>query len=142
MLKKLTKLVTNNFGLKVAALFFSVVLWLVVVNIDDPTQAKNFTTSITIINSDYMTQQGKYFEAKDSNLQVTFKVSTVRSVMKNLSNTDFRAVADMENVEQVDGVYRVPIEITATRYASAVNFQGKTVYGSKCRRSDAVTVFY
>ena len=30
MLKKLTKLVTNNFGLKVAALFFSVVLWLVV----------------------------------------------------------------------------------------------------------------
>ena len=74
MLKKLTKLVTNNFGLKVAALFFSVVLWLVVVNIDDPTQVKNFTTSITIINSDYMTQQGKYFEAKDSNLQVTFKV--------------------------------------------------------------------
>ena len=128
MLKKLTKLVTNNFGLKVAALFFSVVLWLVVVNIDDPTQAKNFTTSITITNSDYMTQQGKYFEAKDSNLQVTFKVSTVRSVMKNLSNTDFRAVADMENVEQVDGVYRVPIEITATRYASAVNFQGKTQY--------------
>ena len=48
MLKKLTKLVTNNFGLKVAALFFSVELWLVVVNIDDPTQAKNFTTSITI----------------------------------------------------------------------------------------------
>ena len=128
MLKKLTKLVTNNFGLKVAALFFSVVLWLVVVNIDDPTQAKNFTTSITITNSDYMTQQGKYFEAKDSNLQVTFKVSTVRSVMKNLSNTDFRAVADMENVEQVDGVYRVPIEITATRYASAVNFQGKIQY--------------
>ena len=101
MLKKLTKLVTNNFGLKVAALFFSVVLWLVVVNIDDPTQAKNFTTSITITNSDYMTQQGKYFEAKDSNLQVTFKVSTVRSVMKNLSNTDFRAVADMENVDKL-----------------------------------------
>lgn len=128
MLKKLTKLVTNNFGLKVAALFFSVVLWLVVVNIDDPTQAKSFTTSITVTNADYMTQQGKYFEAKDSNLQVTFKVSTVRSVMKNLSNTDFRAVADMENIEQVDGVYRVPIEITATRYASAVNFQGKTQY--------------
>lgn len=59
MLKKLTKLVTNNFGLKVAALFFSVVLWLVVVNIDDPTQAKNFTTSITITNSDYMTQDGQ-----------------------------------------------------------------------------------
>ena len=30
--------------------------------------------------------------------------------------------------DRVDGVYRVPIEITATRYASAVNFQGKTQY--------------
>lgn len=128
MLKKLTKLVTNNFGLKIIALLFAFALWLVVVNIDDPTQTQNFTASINIENADYMTQQGQYFEAKDSNMTVTFKVSAKRSVMRNLSNTDFRATADMENIEEVDGVYRVPLDITATRYAGSINFEGKTRY--------------
>ena len=50
MLKKLTKLVINNFGLKLMALLFAVVLWLVVVNIYDPTQTKTFTTSVSIEN--------------------------------------------------------------------------------------------
>lgn len=128
MLKKLTKLVTNNFGLKIIALLFAIALWLVVVNIDDPTQTQSFTASINIENADYMSQQGQYFEVKDSNMTVTFKVSAKRSVMRNLSNTDFRATADMENIEEYDGVYRVPLDITATRYAGSINFEGKTKY--------------
>lgn len=128
MLKKLTKLVTNNFGLKIIALLSAVALWLVVVNIDDPTQTQSFTAAINVENADYMTQQGKYFEVKDSNMTVTFKVSAKRSVMRNLSNTDFRATADMENIEEYEGVYRVPLDITATRYAGSINFEGKTKY--------------
>lgn len=128
MLKKLIKLVTNNFGLKILAIFSAVVLWLVVVNIDDPNQTQSFTASISVENADYMTELGKYFEPQDSNMTVTFKVSAKRSVMRYLSNADFRATADMENIQEIEGVYRVPLDIVATRYASSVTFEGKTRY--------------
>ena len=36
MLQKFGKKVMNNFGLKILAVLFAVVLWIVVVNIDDP----------------------------------------------------------------------------------------------------------
>ena len=36
MLRKIVKTVASNFGLKVLAAVFAVILWLVVVNIDDP----------------------------------------------------------------------------------------------------------
>ena len=36
MLQKFGKRVMNNFGLKILAVLFAVVLWIVVVNIDDP----------------------------------------------------------------------------------------------------------
>lgn len=141
MLKKLTKLVTNNFALKVVALLFAIAMWLVVVSIDDPTQTRPFTAAISIENADYMQEQGRYFEPVNSDLTVTFKVSVSRSIMKNLSNTDFKAVADMENIEEVDGeagIYRVPIDIVATRYASSIAFSGKTQY-MEVRVEDLVT---
>lgn len=128
MVKKLAKMLTNNFGLKIVALLFAMTLWLVVINIDDPTQTRTFTTSISIENADYMKSQGKYFEPEDSNLTVSFKVSVARSIMTNLSNVDFKAVADMENIELVNGKYRVPIDIVATRYASSIAFSGKVQY--------------
>lgn len=125
MLKKLTKLVINNFGLKLMALLFAVVLWLVVVNIDDPTQTKTFTTSVSIENEDAITSLGKYYEVVDGINTVSFKVSAKRSVLRVLSNTDFKAVADMSKTEDMT---RVPIEITATRYISSITFTSKTQY--------------
>lgn len=141
MLKRLTKLLTNNFSLKVAALLFAIAMWLVVVSIDDPTQTRPFTTAISIENADYMEEQGRYFEPLDADLMVTFKVSVPRSIMKNLSNTDFKAVADMENIEEVDGangIYRVPIDVVATRYASSIAFSGKIQY-MEVRVEDLIT---
>lgn len=128
MLKKLTKLITNNLILKLAALLFAVILWLVVVNVDDPTQSRNFTATVTVENAGYMADQGKYFEIPEEELTVTFKVSAVRSIMRNLSNSDFKAVANMENIEQVENGYRVPVDITATRYTSSVKFPNTIQY--------------
>ena len=39
MLQKFGKRVMNNFGLKILAVLFAVVLWIVVVNIDDPSNS-------------------------------------------------------------------------------------------------------
>lgn len=125
MLKKLIKTLTNNIGLKVMALICSAILWFVVVNIDDPTITKSFTTSVTIENESAIADMGKYYEVINGTNTVTFKVSAKRSVFKNLSNSDFKAVADMNNIENLS---QVPIELSSTRYTSSVTFSSKTQY--------------
>ena len=119
MLKKAVKLVTNNLGLKLLALLFAGILWLAVVNIDDPTQTKSFTTSVSIENEEAIAK------IVDGNNSVTFRVSAKRSILRMLSSTDFRVVADMSRIEDLS---RVPIDISAVRYTSYITFPAQTLY--------------
>ena len=69
MLQKFGKRVMNNFGLKILAVLFAVVLWIVVVNIDDPSNSKPYTTSVSLENKSYITSMGKwadYLDGKNS----------------------------------------------------------------------------
>lgn len=128
MFRRLWKLITNNFGLKLLATVFAVMLWLVVVNVDDPKISSRFTTSVVIENANYLTDQGKYFEVLDESNTVAFTVTAKRSYIEKLSNTDFKATANMENAE-IDnerGIGRVPIEVTALRYSSQVTISKAT----------------
>lgn len=125
MLKKITKLITNNFGLKILAVLFSVALWLVVVNIDDPKTTRTFTTTVSVENGNYLTGIGKYYEIVNNTSTVTFKASGKRSYLERMSNSDFRAVADLEAIENMN---RVPIDITPQRYTSNVSVTNKTYY--------------
>ncbi len=85
MLKRLGKTITNNFSLKILAVILAVVLWVVVINIDDPTTSKTYTTNVVAENTDYITSQNKYYEPLDSSNVVSFRVSAARSVHDELS---------------------------------------------------------
>ncbi len=130
MLKKLGKKITNNFGLKLLATLFAIVLWIVVINIDDPTIILSFTTSVTAENTDYLTSQSKYFEVLDGKNTVTFNASAERSVLTEMSNSDFSATADMEKIEynENSGTYRVPVTIVPKRYTNKVTVTSKQLY--------------
>lgn len=130
MLRKLGKKITNNFGLKLLATMFAVVLWVVVINIDDPTIVLSFTTSITAENTSYLTAQNKYFEVLDGKNTVTFNASAERSVLTEMSNSDFSATADMEKIEYNEntGTYRVPVTISPKRYTNKVTVTSKQLY--------------
>ena len=62
MLKTLGKKLMNNFGLKLLAILLAIVLWMVVINIDDPAVRKTMTLSVTMKNQDYITEMGKYMD--------------------------------------------------------------------------------
>lgn len=130
MLKELGKKITNNFGLKLLATLFAVVLWIVVVNIDDPVISDKFTTSVIAENTDYLTNQDKYFEVLDGKNTVTFSASAERSVLSEMSSSDFSATADMEKIEvdEKTGTYRVPVTIVANRYSNKVTISSKQLY--------------
>ena len=54
MIKKLK----NNFSLKLLAFLFAFMLWLIVVNIDDPVMTKTFTNiPVTVEHSEILTEQ-------------------------------------------------------------------------------------
>ncbi len=125
MLNKIFKWMTNNLGLKILAVIFASVLWLAVVNIDDPKTTRTFTTTVSVENNDYLTENGKYYEIVNNSNTVTFKVSGKRSYLERMSNIDFKATADLELIENLS---RVPIEITPQRYGGYVTVASKVNY--------------
>ena len=53
------KRLTKNWGLKVISILFAIALWLVVVNVNDPTIKVTFANiPVTIENVDVITNQG------------------------------------------------------------------------------------
>ena len=80
MLKTLGRKLMNNIGLKLLALFLAVALWMVVVNIDDPSVRKSMTISVSLKNQDYITEMGKYLDILGESNTVTFYYTTKRSV--------------------------------------------------------------
>ncbi len=121
---QINRLFTYNTGLKCLSLVAAALLWLLVVNLDDPTQSRNFTATVTLENEGDLTKQGKYYELPEGNT-VTFRVTARRSVIEDLSSSDFGATADFERLEDDE---RIPIELTAKRHTNALTLSSKTHY--------------
>lgn len=125
MTLKIKRALTHNIGLKVLALVFSSVLWLLVVNVDDPTQSKTFSTTVNIINEDVLTESGKYYDIADNNRTVSFRVTAKRSIMERLSGSDFTATADMNYLDENS---RIPVTIVYNGTYNGVAISTKRVY--------------
>ena len=130
MLQKFGKRVMNNFGLKILAVLFAVVLWIVVVNIDDPSNSKPYTTSVSLENKSYITSMGKWADYLDGKNTITFSVYAKRSVHNTLTNANFTATADAQKIEydEKTGTYRVPVVVTCNRNNSSINITSKDLY--------------
>ena len=124
MWMKIKKALTANIGFKILALVFSIALWMIVVNVDDPEQTKTFTATVQVINENVLTDQGKYYTLTDGNT-VSFRVTAQRSVLERLSSSDFTATADMNYLEDDE---RIPVDTTVNRYASSVRISAQRLY--------------
>ncbi len=126
MLRNVVKILTRNLGLKLLALVFAVTMWMVVVNLDDPTISRPFTIAVTLENEDVITAANKYFEIEPDSANVTFNVFGKRSIVNEISSSDFKAVADMSRLIQGENENIVPVEIIALRYASKLTISKRT----------------
>ena len=84
MLKRLGKRITNNFGLKILAALLAFVLWIVVINIDNPVIPRKYTTNVITENTSFITAQNKYYEALDGSNIIAV------SMMRRAGFTAFR----------------------------------------------------
>ncbi len=122
---KIKRILTQNIGLKILAVILSFVLWLLVVNVDDPTQSRTFSTAVEILNEDVLTDAGKYYDIADSSRTVSFRVTAKRSVIERLSGSDFTATADMNFLDE-NG--RIPVTIVYKGTYNGVAISTKRVY--------------
>ena len=126
--KTILKTLTNNLGFKLLAVFFAIILWLVVYNVDDPVVTRTYSTSVSMVNQD--TIQDKYFEILDNTNTVEFSVSAKRSVLDKIDDGDFSASADFNDlvVDSTGTKGSIKIEIVAKRNSSALKFNGTSRY--------------
>ena len=113
MKNNILKALTNNLGFKILALFFAITLWLFVYNLEDPTKSKTLTITVSIENKDSIEEMGKYYEILENSGKVSFSVTAARSILDKLDESDFVAIADMNQIVMEDDGSRgiVPIDI-------------------------------
>ena len=110
---------TKNLGLKIVSVLAAFVLWLVVVNVDDPVISKTYTgIPVEILNEDVLTDQGKCYEVIDDTSTVNVVVTANRSVIDGMSKDYIKATADLKAITAAD---TVPVEVRSTRYSDRID---------------------
>lgn len=129
MFRKMMKHLTNNMGLKLLSILFSVVLWLVVVNIADPEATKSFSLPVEVVNKEVITEMGKVPSIVDGSDIAVFYITGPRSYVDNMSSDDFSATADLSQVDlsQEGETKLVPIEVTAKRNNARIEIVRRSV---------------
>jgi len=109
----------NNLDLKILALLFSVILWLIVVNIDDPVKTVQFSgVEVQIMNAEELEAQGKVYDILDNTGEITVTVKGRRSIVEDIAKENISAVADMKDLTSMD---TLSIEVTSNKYANELD---------------------
>ena len=111
------KWITNNLGLKILALFVSVGLWIIAININDPVSENTYTVNVTLQNSGVLSSAGKYFEVKDNSDRIKVVVRGTRTALSQFNQTDIVATADVSKITE-DNL--VPIELSTTKQSDKI----------------------
>ncbi len=113
------KKIMNNLDLKILAFLFSIILWLIVVNIDDPVKTVQFSgVEVQILNGDELEEQGKVYEILEGTGTITVTVKGRRSIIEDISKENITAVADMKDLTSMD---TVSIQVSSNKYANELD---------------------
>lgn len=126
--------ITNNFGWKLLSLGLAFVLWLIVVNVEDPIITKTFDNiTVNKINESTITDQLKAIEYKEGNT-INIVVSGKRSIVDHMSRADIYAYADLSKLS-ITGAVEIQ-----TQLSKSVEIVKKTPSTMKIGLENIVTV--
>jgi len=104
----------NNLLLKILSVISAVLLWLIVLNIDDPVASKDFyNVKVNLINTEAITSQNQTYRIEEGTDYVNLKVfARRRSVLSKLKPTDFEVTADMQKDLRFDNLVKIEVKYT------------------------------
>lgn len=98
------KILMDNFGFKLLSLLFAIILWLVVVNIDDPKVTRTISgIPVTILDEELVVENSQVYSIT-SGREVTISVTGPRSLVDKMDEDDFIAEAPFSEKSNVDAV--------------------------------------
>ena len=108
---------TKIWGLKLLAFVFSVLLWIIVMNIEDPVDERTFSgIQVTVTHPEIVTNPGNTYQILDDSRTISVTVKAKRSILNKIKTDDIRATADMKNLD-VRTRSLIPIDISIPSYA-------------------------
>lgn len=112
------KFLTNNIGLKILSVVAAFILWMVVVNVDDPVISRTYSgIPVEILNGDAITKENKTYEIVDGSDSISVVVSAKRSIIEQMGRDYIKATADMKDMTFMD---TVPIEVRTVKYSDRI----------------------
>jgi len=115
----MAKILTNNIGLKLLSVIVAIILWIVVINVDDPVITRVYTgIPVEVTNESALSAEGKTYEIAEGSETISVNVTAERSVIEALSKENIKATADLKNLTFMNSV---PIELKVTRYSERIN---------------------
>lgn len=136
------KALTKNLGLKVLALVFSALLWMLVMNTEDPIIKRTYTgIPVEIVHGEVITNRAMTYQVSEDTRTVTVEVEGKRKTLNSIKSDDIKAVADMRNLTS----YRlIEIDVSVPKYsvvdAKAVPANVQVSIDSSKTQKMAVTV--
>lgn len=104
------KIIFNNIGLKILALLIAVIVWWVVMNIEDPLVKKTINgVSVELRNDDDLIDKGYIYEVESGNV-IAITVWAPESVAKELKSSDFIAYADLSQLSPLTDTANITVE--------------------------------
>ena len=111
----------NNLWLKVLSVVAAVILWLIVVNIDDAVTSKAFNNiKVNMLNMEVLTDQGQMCRIEEGTDVVDIKVYARRSVLSQLKPSDFVATADMQKDLRYDSLVEIDVSYVGSLSSSVI----------------------
>lgn len=114
---------TDNLSLKIMSVAIAIVVWLIVVNIDNPVGTNYYTiTDVELINKEYVESSdtiGKMCMPEENQDSVKVAITASKKVRDRIRLSDITAVADLQQAVSLD-TDPVMVPITVTCLASGV----------------------
>lgn len=119
------KYLTNNILLKILSVLFAIMLWLVVLNIDDPNTTRTINNIEVIVeNEDAVTGLNKVYNIV-AGQRASVSVTGPRSIVDKLTASDFVATADFTELSQTNAV-PINIDLKKQSYKEKVVINSQT----------------
>ena len=113
----MNKKIANNVSLKILSVAIAILIWLLVVNADNPIVTKSFVIGdVQLLNEAYLDADGKMCMQDDKQESIRVTIKTNRKTLDRITASDIKAVADLQQAVSLNtDPVMVPITVSCDK---------------------------
>ena len=113
----MNKKIANNLSLKILSVAIAILIWLLVVNADNPIGTKSFVIGdVQLLNEAYLDADGKMCMQDDKQDSIRVTIKTNRKTLDRITASDIKAVADLQQAVSLNtDPVMVPITVSCDK---------------------------